>query len=61
VAAIESTGDLTDKDVISYLKEHMASYKVPRAIVFTNNLPREDSGKIKKRILKKAFNAGEPI
>jgi acyl-coenzyme A synthetase/AMP-(fatty) acid ligase len=34
---------------------------VPREIIFTKHLPREDSGKIKKRLLRDAYQKGELI
>lgn len=59
VAVIETPGMLEQIQVSSFLKEHIAAYKIPRTIVFTDSLPREDSGKIKKRLLREAYQAGE--
>ncbi|NUZ06143.1 acyl-CoA synthetase [Piscinibacter koreensis] len=46
---------LSVEDVRSYLKAHLANYKVPRRIDFHAQLPREDSGKIFKRHLRDPF------
>ena len=47
----------------SLLKPRIAGYKMPRRIVFVENLPREDSGKIRKRLLREQYanvlNEGE--
>jgi len=59
VSVIETQQDLEPQLVIDYLKSHIASYKVPREVLFMDTLPREDSGKIKKRILRDAFDRGQ--
>jgi long-chain acyl-CoA synthetase len=50
--------DADEADVRQYLREHLASYKVPKKIVFMDNLPREDSGKIFKRRLREPYWVG---
>ena len=45
-------------DVRAYLREHLASYKTPRIVEFSDSLPREDSGKIFKRRLREPYWAG---
>jgi long-chain acyl-CoA synthetase len=42
----------------AHLKQHIASYKVPKRIVFLPDLPREDSGKIFKRKLRAPYWEG---
>src|SRR5699024_6340628 len=37
--------------VVDYLKQHLASYKLPRKVVFCNDIPLTDSGKVQKRAL----------
>jgi long-chain acyl-CoA synthetase len=59
VSVVETSQPLADGLVSDFLKERISSYKVPREIRFTTHLPREDSGKIKKRLLREAFLAGE--
>jgi fatty-acyl-CoA synthase len=43
---------LTEKDVKAYVKEHLAGYKVPRDVLFVDELPRNATGKVLKRELK---------
>ncbi|HJZ26644.1 MAG TPA: hypothetical protein VJ370_10255 [Streptosporangiaceae bacterium] len=38
--------------MISWSRDHMANYKVPRRVVFRAALPRNASGKVLKRQLK---------
>ncbi|MEM6702606.1 MAG: acyl-CoA synthetase [Acidobacteriota bacterium] len=54
---------LTDGGVREFLIGKLAKYKVPRRIVFQNDLPREDSGKIFKRKLRAPYweDAGRSI
>jgi long-chain acyl-CoA synthetase len=46
---------LTEADVKAYRREHVSGFKVPKAIAFDADLPREDSGKIFKRKLREPF------
>lgn len=39
--------EVTDKDIIAHCKLHLAGFKVPRAVVFTE-LPKTSTGKIQK-------------
>jgi len=41
----------TEADIVSWARERMASYKVPRVIQFAASLPRTASGKIQWRLL----------
>ncbi|MDQ1439536.1 MAG: hypothetical protein QOK43_3165 [Acidimicrobiaceae bacterium] len=43
---------LTEAAVKGHVKEHLARYKVPREVVFLDELPRNASGKILKRELR---------
>jgi len=42
---------LTEDEVKSYVKENLANYKVPREVVFLDELPRNPTGKVLKREL----------
>ncbi|WP_298692819.1 AMP-binding protein [uncultured Sphingomonas sp.] len=49
-AVIETGADLTADDVRAHCREHLAIYKVPRAVLLLNEaLPRTASGKIDRR------------
>jgi len=54
VAVIEATG-LDAATVTAFLRERLAGYKLPRAMRFDMALPREDSGKVKKRLLRERW------
>ncbi|MGH3561234.1 MAG: AMP-binding enzyme, partial [Mycobacterium sp.] len=44
--------DLDEDGVKLYVKEHLARYKVPREVIFLDELPRNPTGKILKRELR---------
>jgi len=44
--------DLDADDVRGYVKDNLASYKVPRAVEFVDELPRTATGKVLKRVLR---------
>ncbi len=43
---------LLSDEVISFLKERLADYKLPRKVFFRDNLPRTATGKVQKHVLK---------
>jgi acyl-CoA synthetase (AMP-forming)/AMP-acid ligase II len=50
---------LSEQDVVSFSREHLAGYKTPRSVSFTEELPRTGSGKILKRVLRAPYWAGQ--
>ena len=59
----QSGTDLSEKQIQDHLRQKIAGYKVPRIVTFHNALPREDSGKIFKRLLREPYwrDAGRRI
>jgi acyl-CoA synthetase (AMP-forming)/AMP-acid ligase II len=49
---------LSDAEVMSYAREHLAGYKSPRSVSFAGELPRTGSGKILKRQLRAPYWSG---
>jgi fatty-acyl-CoA synthase len=49
--------DLTEKDVIDFCKTKLSSFKVPKYVAFTNELPKNPSGKVLKRELREQYKA----
>ena len=46
---------LTEEEVVEYCKQKLASYKKPRKVIFADALPRNPSGKVLKRELRKTY------
>ena len=58
IVVTQPPGKLDADAVMSYARQHLAGYKVPRSITFMDELPRTGSGKILKRELRAPFWAG---
>ena len=58
---LESGKKATEDDLKGYVKENLARYKVPREIVFIDELPRNATGKVLKRELKDQGGARRQI
>ena len=57
---VKSPGEsLTADEVISFCREKLAAYKVPKEIVFTDELPKSTVGKILRRELRAEAEAGK--
>ena len=57
VACVESPSAIEPDALRAFLRERIASYKVPRHLVVTAHLAREETGKIMKRRLREQFLA----
>jgi malonyl-CoA/methylmalonyl-CoA synthetase len=60
VAVIVRDGEskVLEENIISDMKVHMAGFKVPKQIYFTNELPRNAMGKVQKNLLRDKYNQG---
>ena len=57
---IKAGASVTEADIITHCKQHLAGYKVPRAIVF-GELPKTSTGKIQKFELRKLAGSATAI
>jgi len=48
----EARGKISEEDIISYCRENLAHYKVPKIIEFRGELPKTDVGKVSRRELR---------
>ncbi len=55
-AFIELHGEIDERDIISYCRQHLAHYKVPRSVVF-GPLPKTATGKVLKGVLRQRAKA----
>ncbi|MFL9993504.1 AMP-binding protein [Paraburkholderia sediminicola] len=51
--------EITPSQVQAFLRDRIANYKVPRVVDMHTTLPREDSGKIFKRLLREPYWRGQ--
>jgi acyl-CoA synthetase (AMP-forming)/AMP-acid ligase II len=47
--------DLTEEDVIAFVKARLATFKVPKHVAFVESLPKNRTGKVLKRVLREEF------
>jgi len=52
-----SPSDALASDLTEFCRTRLAHYKCPRAIEFIDALPRQDNGKLYKRVLRERFRA----
>lgn len=48
--------DLTEEEIIGFLKGRLAKFKVPKSVVFTDRLPRNAAGKVLKNSLREKYS-----
>jgi long-chain acyl-CoA synthetase len=58
-AGIEPDGTLAD-ELIAYTRSELAHFKCPRAVTFTRELPRTETGKLQKRLLTSRYGPDGP-
>jgi long-chain acyl-CoA synthetase len=46
---------VSEQEIIEYCKERMASHKKPRSVDFIDDLPRNPSGKVLKRVIRQQY------
>ncbi len=47
---------LSEIDLISFCKDRLARYKMPKSVIFIDQLPKDPVGKIQKRILRDSYS-----
>ena len=55
-AGVNPSAELAE-ELIRFVKSQIASYKAPRSVRFLDSLPRTDTGKLVKGVLKQQFAA----
>ena len=47
---------VSTEGMIAYCRQHLASYKCPKEVFVTDQLPRNTMGKIQKNVLQKTYS-----
>jgi acyl-CoA synthetase (AMP-forming)/AMP-acid ligase II len=55
VIVLKSSSTVDEAAVQAFAREHLAGYKVPRSISFTDEIPKTGTGKILKRVLREPY------
>jgi long-chain acyl-CoA synthetase len=54
----KAEGAVTEDEVVSWVRDHLADFKRPRLVEFVAELPRDPNGKVRKPRLREAYLAG---
>ena len=57
IVALKPGTELDEQELVTYCRERLAPFKVPRLVEFVSELPKTGSGKILKGELRKSFGA----
>jgi len=57
-AVVTLDGDVSERDLIAFAREHLAAYKCPKSVDIVDELPRNPTGKILKKDLRKPYWEG---
>ncbi|MGH2728687.1 MAG: AMP-binding enzyme, partial [Actinomycetota bacterium] len=58
LAVVEPRGPVTGDELIAFCRANLAHYKCPRRVELVEKLPRDESGKVRKRELRDPYWAG---
>ncbi|WP_205438321.1 long-chain-fatty-acid--CoA ligase FadD [Edwardsiella tarda] len=61
VCVVKRDPSLTRDELVSHCRRHLTGYKVPKQIVFYNELPKSNVGKILRRVLREEQTAGDKL
>ena len=55
IVSLKEGETATPEDIIGYCEDKLARFKIPKAVEFSSDIPRNPSGKILKRILRERY------
>lgn len=61
VVVLEDGSDLAEKELLNFLRDRLAAFKVPRQVVFVDDIPRSDALKIQRNQLAVLLGLGAPV
>jgi malonyl-CoA/methylmalonyl-CoA synthetase len=56
VVVPENVADVNEHDIIDACKARLANFKVPKRVVFVDELPRNTMAKVQKNLLRKSYS-----
>lgn len=59
VVVLKPDGEATAQMLIDHCQEHLANFKVPKAIIFADELPKNTAGKLLKRTLREQYSEAQ--
>jgi malonyl-CoA/methylmalonyl-CoA synthetase len=55
VARAEGAGPLSEAEALAALRARLAAYKLPKRVIFVDDLPRNSMGKVEKKLLRERY------
>lgn len=59
VVVLKEGASVTEKDLITFCRERLADYKTPKSLEFVRELPRNQAGKVLRRVLREPYWQGK--
>jgi len=56
IVVLQKKDTIDAENIINFCKDRLPAYKVPRDVIFVNDLPKNETGKIMKNKLREAFS-----
>ncbi len=56
---IEEDAKISENEIKKYLKEHLANFKIPKSVFIVDELPKNATGKVLKRVLKEKLGKAD--
>ncbi|MBM3466202.1 MAG: AMP-binding protein, partial [Armatimonadetes bacterium] len=60
VVVVKAGAKIAEAELLAHCRQHLSSFKVPKAVIFTDQLPKNPSGKLLKRELRLRFGGHWP-
>jgi fatty-acyl-CoA synthase len=58
VVVLRPGHEASEDEILGYCREHLAGFKVPKAVDFVSELPKTGTGKVQKQVLREPFWQG---
>ena len=55
VVVLENIGEVSEEDIVKACKGDLANFKVPKRVLFVDELPRNTMAKVQKNILRENY------
>jgi long-chain acyl-CoA synthetase len=59
VVVLKTDADTSEAELIGWCRERLAGFKCPRSIDFADSLPRHDTGKLYRRLVRETYREGK--
>jgi len=59
VVVLKEGASVTEKDLITFCRERLADYKTPKSLELVRELPRNQAGKVLRRVLREPYWQGK--